>query len=199
MSYFIKTLKEKEKYPPHSIYVIIGSQALTTENLDLLFSKEIIPNLNVDVIVRVLYRCENFLKTEHIDNIYNNFKFNETVLKVVFATQKYSDCLLNIHPENKKLDEYYKKFQLSKTYLNWKLKLCPMSYLPFYILLTFLIIVFSFIFLIIILINLYHLNADFKNTMISIPVSLAFFSFMPYFKYSYKSYREYYINQIIKS
>lgn len=199
ISYFIKTLKEKEKYSPHTIYVIIGSQALTTENLDLLFSKEIIPNLNADVIVRVLYKCENFLKTEHIDNIYNNFKFNETVIKVIFATQKYSDSLLNTHPENKVLNEYHKKFQLNKTHLNWKLKLCPISYLPYYAPLIFVVILFLFIFLLLILINLYQLNADLRNTIITIPVSLAIVSFMPFIKYFSKSYREYYINQIIKS
>lgn len=199
MSYFIKILKEKEKYSPHTIYVIIDSQALTTENLDLLFSKEIIPNLNADVIVRVLYKCENFLKATHLDNIYDNFKFNETVLKVLFATQKYSDSLLNTHPENKVLNEYHKKFQLDKIHLNWKLKLCPISYLPFYAPLTFVVILFFVIFLLLILINLYQLNADLRNTIISIPVYLAIVSFMPYFKYFLKSYRKYYINQIIKS
>jgi hypothetical protein len=192
-------LEEKGKYSPQVIYLIIGSQMLTTENLDLLFSEKIISNLHVDVIIRVLYKCENFLKAQHIENIYKHFNFNENVLKILFATQKYSDFLLETHPENVVLKEYYKKLQVEKTYLNWKLKLFPVSHLAWYASLSFIIISLFLIILLFIFINRHQLNTDLRNSVITLSISLLIITFMPFMKYFSKRYRQYYINQIIKN
>jgi len=198
MNYFIKMLEEKGRYPSQVIYLIIDSQRLTTVNLDLLFSKKIITNLHAYVVIRVLYKSQNYLKAQHIENIHESFKSNEDVLKVLFATQKYSDSLLEIHPDNMKLKEYYNKFQLEKTYLDWKLKLFPASHVVGSGVIIFISIYLFFAALWYIVMSHYQLNTDIIPLVIITLIFLLFSTFVSFMNYFFKRYRQHYINQIIK-
>lgn len=127
LDYFIKQLEDKNKYSPEIVYSILNSQALRTQNLNLLFNQRIVKNLHPTLVMRVLYRRENALSVQSIINIYETFKDDMKVLKVLFATQKYSDCLLETNPERTELKNLYKKYQDDKMHLDIWLKSYPYS------------------------------------------------------------------------
>lgn len=122
MDYFIQQLEDENKYSPEIVYMILDSQSLRTQNLDLLFSERIIKNLHSSLVIRVLYRKANFLSRQSIINIYNQFNDDVKVVKVLFATQKYSDCLLKTYPEKAELKDFFEKFQTTNGYLDIWLK-----------------------------------------------------------------------------
>lgn len=203
MDYFIKSLENKDKYSPDLVYLIIDNQVLRSQNLDLLFSEDIIKNLQEDLIIRVLFIKRNSLKIQHIQNIYDTCKNNTVIIKILIATQKYCDGLLKDYPENKNepenkddLFDYYEKYQTKKIHIDWKLKLIPISHFR---ILSMILIVgllgFSAIFLFI------------KSTETGIPIP--FYDFLkitapvillifikPFFSCLYEIYYNHYINNI---
>ena len=129
MDYFIKSLENKDKYSPEVVDLIIGGQVLRTQNLDLLFGKNVIVNLHADLIIGVLFEKRDSLKTQNIQNIYESCKDNRKIIKILIATQKYSDSLLKQYPKNTELFDFYEKYQNEKTHLDWILKIVPISHI----------------------------------------------------------------------
>ena len=206
MNYFIRNLENKDKYPPVIVYQVIDTQMIRTENLDLLFNSSVIKNLHPDLIIRVLYKCENFLKYQHIKAVYENFKHRDDVIKVLFATQKYSDCLLDLKPTgsqkptSSKVKEYYNKFQIEKKHIKGVLKIYPINNIPLFIMLMFTSI--SLMITIIIAQN----NSNATITLIEILLVSVFlgaaitvYMFVPLVRYLNKLYRQYYIKSIIQT
>ena len=62
---------------------------------------------------------------ENIENIYSAFKNDESVIKILIASQYYSDCLSKFDPTNAKLTEYFTKYQSNSEHLDWILKRIP--------------------------------------------------------------------------
>lgn len=201
LNHFIMSLNDKDRYPPSVVYSVIDTQKIRTENLDLLLSPTIIKNLNQKLIIRLLFKCSNFLKYSHIENIYQNFHENEDVIKILFATQKYSDCLLNLDPDNHKLKEYFNKYQIEKKHTNWFLETYPnyntsLVLLPMW---SFFSLVF---FALITVINSYTSNDNIISVTAFGAVLLGFgvtaFLFNPVLHYLNKSYRIYYAKSVLK-
>lgn len=200
INYFIRNLENKDKYSPAIVYQIISTQVIRTENLDLLFSSSIIKNLHPDLIIRVLYKCENFLKYQHIETIYENFKHRDDVIKVLFATQKYSECLLDLKPTSSEVKEYYNKFQIETKHVKGVLKIYPINNIPLFI--TFMYISISSIITIIIAQN--DLNAFIDSPQILVAsfflgLVITVYVLIPLVRYLNKQYRQYYIKSIIQT
>lgn len=126
-NYFIEGLKDVNKYPQSVVYIVLDSQTLWKENLDLLFSPEIIKNISTKLIFRVLFGNRDSLTQDNMVNIYSSYSDNQDVIKMLIATQEYSNFLIKLYPEDSKLSEYYKKYQKEKKHLDWILKIIPIN------------------------------------------------------------------------
>jgi len=146
LNYFIKKLEDINIYSQSVVFVVLDSQSLRKENLDLLFSTEIIKNLSKKLILTLLFRYKNSLTQENMKNIYNNFHLDNDVMKILIATQEYSDFLIKLHSEDSKLSKFYQRYQTEKVYMDWKLKIIPINKLStIRKVLTFLILFVSWI------------------------------------------------------
>lgn len=127
LDYFIERLRNVNEYSPEVVYIILDSQYLRKQNLDLLFSPEIIKNVSPKLILRILFKKRNNLTNENILNIYKNCLENQKIVKTLIATQEHSDFLIQLYPENSKLLEYYQKYQERKEHIDWMLRLIPIG------------------------------------------------------------------------
>jgi len=140
--------EDTNKIPPDIFDYILTTQDLTKENLDLMFSKEIIPQIDEEIIIFTLFQKTNQLTEQNIRNIYERFKDNKKGLKTLFATQSQSKILIDTNSNNE-ITQYFNKFQKQKLHLDFILKLFPISW--FFIcnrkfLRSFLLIFFTSIF-----------------------------------------------------
>ncbi|MPM45044.1 hypothetical protein SDC9_91729 [bioreactor metagenome] len=131
LEYFIEKLKDVNAYSQNTVYIVLDSQYLGKRNLDALFSAEIINNISRKIILKILFRYRNNLTQENMENIYNAYSYDDDIVKMLIATQEYSDFLKKSYPEDLRLPEYYKKYQTGKKYLDWRLKLLPINKLPY--------------------------------------------------------------------
>lgn len=128
MNFFLKSIeKDKDKFPPYFISIVIDTQVLRKENLDLLFSPAILKNILPNVIIDVCFRNKDSLTQEHVKNIYDIYKNNEKIVKILIATQSNSYYLIQKFPETSELSNYYDKYQSNKKHLDWTLKIIPIS------------------------------------------------------------------------
>lgn len=128
MNFFLKSIeKDKDKFPPYFISIVIDTQVLRKENLDLLFSPAILKNILPNVIIDVCFRNKDSLTQEHVKNIYDIYKNNEKIIKILIATQSNSYYLIQKFPETSELSNYYTKYQSNKKHLDWTLKIIPIS------------------------------------------------------------------------
>ena len=128
MNFFLKSIeKDKDKFPPYFISLVIDTQVLRKENLDLLFSPAILKNILPNVIIDVCFRNKDSLTQEHVKNIYDMYKNNEKIVKILIATQSNSYYLIQKFPETSELSSYYNKYQSNKKHLDWMLKIIPIS------------------------------------------------------------------------
>jgi hypothetical protein len=122
-NYFIEGLRDINKYPPSVVYLVLDSHYLWKQNLDLLFSPEIIKNISTKLILRILFKKRNCLTQDNILNIYNSYSNNRDIVKTLIATQEYSEFLIKLYPEDSELSEYFQKYQKEKEHLDWILKI----------------------------------------------------------------------------
>ena len=127
MDYFLRLIeKDGNKFPPYFIDLVFETQQLRPKNLDLLFGTNIILNIRPDLAIKILNDYQDYLSKDTILNLYDIYKNNDDVIKVLFATQKDSYYLVQNLPENSevkfKLDGYYKKYQLDNQHIDWSLK-----------------------------------------------------------------------------
>lgn len=136
MNFFLQSLEsEKSKYPSFFIDLVIETQVLRKENFDLLFSPKLIKYIRPDMMIKVLYKNRDFLTQENIQNIYNYYKNNDSVIKILVATQKDSYFLVRNSLGNgesesnvdSKFSEFYKTYQEEEKHLDWILKIIPLS------------------------------------------------------------------------
>lgn len=146
MNYFLKSIaKNKNEYPPYVIESVISTQYLSKENLDLLFSSDVLNSILPDLVIDVLSENINCLTYEHIFNVYEQFKNNDSVTRVLIATQSNSYSLAETFSGDEKLSNYYTKYQLNEEHFDWKLKIIPLSKFRNIKIYSFLIITFLFL------------------------------------------------------
>lgn len=128
INYFLcSMLTEKNEYPPYVIESIIRTQILSRENFDLLFSPPILKKILPNVIIEMLPKYRDCLTYEHVLNLYNHFKDDDAILKILIATQSNSYLLKDNFLNNSKLDKYYTDYQVNKKHIDWKLKIIPLK------------------------------------------------------------------------
>lgn len=128
MNYFLKSIaNNRNEYPPYVIEAVLSTQYLSKENLDLLFSPDVLKNILPDLVIDVLSENINCLTYEHIFNIYEQLKNNDSVTRVLVATQSNSYSLGDTFSDDEKLSNYYIKYQLNEEHFDWKLKIIPLS------------------------------------------------------------------------
>ncbi|AFV22389.1 hypothetical protein Mpsy_0176 [Methanolobus psychrophilus R15] len=128
INYFLSHIKyEKNEYPPYVIENILVTHILSKENLDLLFSPAILKSILPEVIITVLSQYKNCLTYEHVLNTYEQFKNNDSVLRVLVATQSNSYLLKESSIDDTRLTDYYTNYQLKKKHIDWKLKIIPLK------------------------------------------------------------------------
>lgn len=102
----------KNKIHPYIVDQILQYNALSTENLDRVFSIEILKsNLRRDLIIDLLMKYKNQLSTENIENVFTVFMDDEQLIRILIATQIDSESLISIHPTNQQHIEYFDKYQ----------------------------------------------------------------------------------------
>ena len=88
MNYLLSIVeKDKNKIPPHIVEKILVSQDLTKENLDKIFTHNILNNIREKAIATITIQKMDKLTPENINAIYETFQGNDQILKVLFATQ----------------------------------------------------------------------------------------------------------------
>lgn len=129
MNYLLSIIEQdKNKIPPHIVEKILISQDLTKENLDKIFSLKVLENLREKVIITILFKKMDQLTSENINVVYDTFKGNDQILKVLFATQYDSKSLLKHDGDTQKLNGYFEKYQTKKEQYDILLKLIPISH-----------------------------------------------------------------------
>lgn len=102
--------KEKIKIPQFVLEEILLYNTLSIENLNRLFSPNILKlYINKELVKNLLIKYYNKLSPDNIDNIYSVFKQDEELVKVLFATQKDSYYILE-HEQNDKIREFYDRY-----------------------------------------------------------------------------------------
>jgi hypothetical protein len=106
---------DKNKIHPYIVDDILRYNTLSTENLDRIFSFEILrSNLRRELIIDLLMKYKNQLSQKNIENIYTFFKEDENLVKILIATQIDSQSLFGIESDNSKLKEYFDKYQINE-------------------------------------------------------------------------------------
>lgn len=132
MNLFLKSIPEKHnQYPSYFIDLIIDSQVLRKENLNVLFGPNVIKYIRPEIIIKICIKYIDSLTGENIQNAYNQYENNENVTKVIFATQNDSYFLIQNLDEKKEeknqLNEFYRNYQVDKKHLDAILKIIPIS------------------------------------------------------------------------
>jgi hypothetical protein len=129
MNYLLSIVEQdKNKIPPHIVEKILISQDLTKENLDKIFSPKILNNFREKAIITILFKKLDKLTPENINAVYDTFRDNDQILKVLFATQYDSKYLLKNDGNTQKLNEYFEKYQIKKEQYDIVLKLVPINH-----------------------------------------------------------------------
>lgn len=142
INYFINSMaNEKNVYQPYVIESVILKQHFSKENLDLLFKPDILKYVLPDVIIKFLPKYKNCLTYKHLSVAYNQFKDDDSVIKILFATQSNSLFLLKDNPDDERLSLYHEKYQVNKENMDMRLKIIPLN--KFYATLKWLFVLFT--------------------------------------------------------
>jgi len=130
MNYLLSIVEQdKNKIPPHIVDKILTSQDLTKENLDKIFCPKILENLREKTIIAILFKKMDILTPENIYAVYDTYRNNDQILKVLFATQYDSKSTLLCHEgDSQKINEYFEKFQVRREQYDFILKLIPINH-----------------------------------------------------------------------
>jgi hypothetical protein len=130
INYLLEKLKEdKNQMPPDIVEYILTTQDLTKGNLDLMFSQEVMGNIRESAICNTLFRKRNQLTQQNIADIYETFKGNEKIIKMLTATQCDSYIALEKFKDDLRLLNYYNAFQIKRQHFDFWLKFFPISHL----------------------------------------------------------------------
>jgi hypothetical protein len=114
--------EDVNRIPPDILEFALTTQDLTKENLDLIFSKEIL--IDERIVIHILCQKINQLTDQNIINIYDKYNNNEVILKLLFATQNRSKILNKF----RQYDLYYVKFQKEQKHKDFWLTQFSPSY-----------------------------------------------------------------------
>jgi hypothetical protein len=113
---------DKNKIPPNIVEYILTTQDLTKSNMDKLLSFEVLPNININVIIDLLVKKTDQLTEKNVIAIYQIYKKNKDMLKILFATQQISNSLIDQYPDNLTFTDYYSKIYENREYLKGWIK-----------------------------------------------------------------------------
>lgn len=123
---FVSIVKQDiNKIPPDIVEYALTTQDLTKENLDLIFSDEIV--FDEKIVKKILFDKKDQLTEQNIRNIFEKFRSNSDVIKLLFATQNGSKILLNAE-QNNELVSYYEKYQKNYKHLDGWLRRIPITW-----------------------------------------------------------------------
>jgi hypothetical protein len=129
MNYLLSIIEQdRNKIPPHIVEKILISQDLTKENLDKIFTQNVLNNLREKVIITILFKKMDKLTPDNITIVYDTCRENDQIIKVLFATQYDSKSLLKSDNAEQKLTGYFEKFQVKKEQYDIVLKLIPINH-----------------------------------------------------------------------
>ena len=111
MNEFILSLKNPIKYSPRIIYLVLDNQVLVPENIDNIFTHEILTCVDEKIITRILLKYGSDLSKDNLINCYNEFKNNDNIIKLLIATNEYSKILIDTYNSDQRLPEYYITYQ----------------------------------------------------------------------------------------
>ena len=116
INYFLEKIKcDPKKYHEYIIESFLRLTRLSPENLDLVFTAEILMHLRESFIINLLIKYRNQLSQNNITIYYNFFKLNDKMIRLLFATQNQSEFLYKLERDSLQLKQYYENFQLNKT------------------------------------------------------------------------------------
>lgn len=199
MNFFLESIgRDGNKYSPYFIELVISTQVLRKENLDIFFSTQVLKNILPNIIIKVLVENRDSLSIENVQNVYNLDNKDEKIIKILIATQSISYYLIKKNPTDNQLPYFYTKYQLNKEHLDWKLNIIPLS--KFRAILKYSLVVLF------ILIYSYYITQgyvkvdDFKTIFVGF-VASTFVSggITGFFGYFIKKLRNYYYNHLIKN
>ena len=97
--------------PSYIVDDILIYNSLSPENLETLFSKTInVYELRRDLIIDLLIKYQNHLSPKNVENIYNKYKHDPSLVKLIFITQIDSFHLIGLDPSNSELRNYYENY-----------------------------------------------------------------------------------------
>lgn len=124
---FIKSIKNNDTYNIDLLDNIFKKQPFSFRNMDLLFTEDTLKCLDDKPMERILSRYGRRLSSSHMENVYKVFKDNDKIMKLLITTNERSNELIKTHPNDKKIEEYYDKYQIKKIHRNLKLKISSSS------------------------------------------------------------------------
>jgi hypothetical protein len=208
MNYLLSIVeKDKNKISPHIVEKILTSQDLTKENLDKIFCPEILRNLREKTIIAILFKKMDKLTPENINAVYDTFKDNDQILKVLFATQYDSKSLLDSEVGSQKINGFFEKYQIKKEQYDLFLKLIPINH--FKGIEKGFLLVFWIIFLIGFVVASFSPSFSPNSNILSIMLAILFFPFffssiivvlfvMPVLNFFKRRYTNHFLKNVMK-
>lgn len=114
LNYFIDSIKNKETYNFELVDTILTTQRLRSSSIDLLFTEKKLMCINESTIIKILYKCGKYLNISHMESVYNTFKDNDKIIKLLVATNENVKDLVDRNPNDTNLKEYYSVFKSKK-------------------------------------------------------------------------------------
>ncbi len=116
ITFFLTTIKNDPNKNYGFVFEnILLKNELSPNNLDLLFTNEILGFCRDGVVIDLLIKYKDLLSKNNILNLFNYSKNNETLLKFIFATQKQSEFLYKQIIEKEDITIFYEQFQVNKS------------------------------------------------------------------------------------
>jgi hypothetical protein len=99
------------KIPSYIVDNILTYNSLSPENLDTLFSRTItVYELRRDLIIDLLIKYQNQVSPKNVDAVYEKYKNDPSLVKLLFITQIDSFHLIGNEPSDLQLRKYYDDF-----------------------------------------------------------------------------------------
>jgi hypothetical protein len=90
---------------------ILENNDLSKENIDKIFSPDLLGIFREGFVHYLLMRFKNSLTIGNIQNLYTFYKSNDLMIKMIFATQLHSELLITMEKEDPRLKKYFEIFQ----------------------------------------------------------------------------------------
>lgn len=113
INYYLDLVKEDPTYENAFILdYITRTDKLTIDNFNRIFTFEILKFFSESSIIRILLYHQNKLSENNLKNLFEYFKCNELIIKMIFATQDQTELLIR---SDINLKRFYDEFEMNKT------------------------------------------------------------------------------------